>query len=803
MKTLIITEKPSVARDIAKSLGNLKQEKDYFENEEYVISWSLGHIVELYEPEDYDKKYKFWALQTLPIIPGEFKFKPIKKTESRFKVLKKLISRKDVDKLVNACDAGREGELIFREILLLVEPKEKILKRLWLSAMTKEEIVKEFKGLRDSADFDRLGESAFARTEGDWLVGINATRAFTRRWGTLLSLGRVQTPTLNIICNREQEIRNFKPETYFELEGQFKKEAFIYKGTYVDRNGNSRFVKSEAVKSILKKLDKKDGKVSNLRVNQVKNLPPLLYDLTELQRDANKQFGFSAQRTLNIAQSLYESKKLITYPRTDSRYLPSSLKGNIAKILSKLKSTNYAEFINKIQEKGIKFSSRIINDAGVTDHYAIIPTGETQAIKTLKKEEAMIFDIILKRFISVFMEPAVQLKINFNTIVENEIFKTSLSLINYAGWMEIYGEKSLGDFVSVKENDFVKVLSFNVLEKQTQPPQRFTDATLLSAMENAGKLIEDEKLKEAMKEKGLGTPATRASIIERLIEVGYVERVGRSLIPTDKGMRLIHLASEMNVEEILSPALTGEWEKKLLDIEKGLLNSKEFIKGIINLTKSIVDKVKGYSGSFSVTTGSEEAVGVCPKCGGKVFEEPRSFTCENVKTGSCDFVLWKKLKNKNIDRETASRLLKGETVEIQKMLSSNKRYFNARIKLEDRKIVFVFDETPQEKINSEPLGDCPYCDGKVYESNDFYYCESNGKCRFRMKKVLGKRLITREEVMELLREKKTKLLEGFKSKGGKSFSAYLYIDNRGSVKFEFENKKGEFKSGRTSRGRKK
>ena len=804
MKTLIIAEKPSVARDLAKSLGKFESNKEYFENEQYIISWSLGHIVELYEPEDYNKKYKFWTLQSLPIIPEEFKFKPIKKTESRFKVLQKLIKREDVGTIVNACDAGREGELIFREIMLLTLNKGKKLKRLWLSAMTKEEIIKEFKGLKGESEFDNLSESAFARTEADWVVGINSTRAFTRRWGILLSLGRVQTPTLSIVCEREREIINFKPEEYFELEGVFLKGDYRYKGTYFNKKKETRFSDSKEIEKLVKKLQGKYGFIQKLQIKENKILPPLLYDLTELQRDSNKIYGFSAQKTLNIAQSLYESRKLITYPRTDSRYLPSSLKQNVKNVINKLKYTQYGSFVTQIIKKGVEFSPRIINDKAVTDHYAIIPTGDLSSLHSIRREEAQVFDLILKRFLSVFMDDALALKINFNTNVEGELFKTSISQIKIAGWMEIYGQSSQGDFIVIKENEKVKNEKIEVLKKQTQPPPRFTDATLLTAMENAGKLVEDEELREAMKEKGLGTPATRAAIIERLIEVGYLERVSKSLVPTDKGMRLIELASSVQVEEILSPTLTGEWEKKLIDIEKGKANSKEFMNGITELTTNIVNKVKNFSGEFSIHSGSGEPVGNCPKCGGNVFETIRGFTCENVEKGSCDFVIWKKLKNRTVSREIAEHLLKGETVEIEKMLSSYKKYYTARIKIEDGKVAFVFDNAPQEKINLEPLGECPLCKGNVFESNDSYYCEStDNKCRFRMKKVLGNRLISREEVKELLKNKRTALLEGFISKSGKSFSAYLYIDKYGAVRFEFEKKTRKKKIGNTRRGSKK
>lgn len=325
MKILIITEKPSVALDVKRALGKFDGKKDFFENEQFIITWSLGHLVELFEPEDYDKKYKFWVLQNLPIIPEEFKLKVTEKTKSRFNVIKNLIQRKDVGVIVNACDAGREGEHIFRSILQLVPHSKKEIKRLWLSAMTEDEIIKEMKNLRDASEFDLLGVSAAKRSEGDWLVGINGTRAFTRRWGTLLSLGRVQTPTLNIICSREKEIKSFVKELYYELEGTFKNKSVEYKGLYVNDKGKSKMKDSNAVDEIIKKVSNKSGIVSNIARKESKTPHPLLYSLGDLQRDANKSFGYTALKTLNIAQRLYEERKLITYPRTNSRYLRKSV----------------------------------------------------------------------------------------------------------------------------------------------------------------------------------------------------------------------------------------------------------------------------------------------------------------------------------------------------------------------------------------------------------------------------------------------------------------------------------------------
>lgn len=789
MKILIITEKPSVALDVKRALGKFDGKKDFFENEQFIITWSLGHLVELFEPEDYDKKYKFWVLQNLPIIPEEFKLKVTEKTKSRFNVIKNLIQRKDVGVIVNACDAGREGEHIFRSILQLVPHSKKEIKRLWLSAMTEDEIIKEMKNLRDASEFDLLGVSAAKRSEGDWLVGINGTRAFTRRWGTLLSLGRVQTPTLNIICSREKEIRSFVKELYYELEGIFKNKSVEYKGLYVNDKGKSKMKDSNVVDEIIKKVSNKSGIVSNIARKESKTPHPLLYSLGDLQRDANKSFGYTALKTLNIAQRLYEERKLITYPRTNSRYLPSSLTKNLKNIFNGINVEPFYDFVKTILSRPLKLDSRVINDRGVTDHYAIIPTGVKFNLNGLIKDERNVFDLVVRRFIAAFMEDSIFEKLNLDTIVEGEIFKTNLTRIKSPGWMAVYNEREQKEFPQVLEGLVVKVLELALLEKMTQPPARFTDATLLSAMENAGKFVDEAELKEAMKEKGLGTSATRAAIIERLVEVGYIERVSKSIIPTDKGMRLVGLASEVGVEEVLSPTLTGEWEKKLFDIEKGEFDPDKFMKGIINLTKKIVDKVKKYEGNFSVNNGNSESIGKCPKCGGMVYETVKGFACENVDKKTCDFIIWKKLINKQVTREMAVKLLQGETVQVEKLLSRYKTYYNAPIKLENGKVSFIFPErTKDEIVNNKPIAKCPNCDGNIIEGKETYFCD-NENCKFRMKKVMGNRLITREELKDLIEKKKTPLFTDFKSKKGKAFSAYLYIDKNGFVKFEFEKKK--------------
>jgi len=786
VKTLVIAEKPSVARDIANALGKFENHRDYFENDKYVISWSVGHICELYEPEDYNKKLSFWTLQDLPIIPEEFKFKVSKDAKDRFNVLEKLISRDDIGTIVNACDAGREGELIFREILLLAKPKNKEIKRLWLSAMTKEEILKEFKNLKDASLFDNLGKASFAREEADWLVGINATRAFTRRWGELLSLGRVQTPTLNILVTREKEIRSFVKEKYFELQALFSKDKFSYDGTFIE-NENIRFKERNYLEKIAKEIRNKNGIIKKLVAKDTTTPPPLLYDLTELQRDANKLFGFSAKRTLDVAQSLYEDKKLITYPRTDSRYLPTSLKKDVERILHSINFEPYKDYVSEILKKGVKFTERIINDKGVTDHYAIIPTGNFSNLNNLSEAESKIFDLILKRFIAVFFDKAKTTKFEVETYVDIYKFVSSFSFLVEANWMKVYGKEE-ESVPNLKEGDLVQVKELNVLEKETQPPQRFTDATLLSAMENAGKLVEEDELKEVLKEKGIGTPATRAQIIERLIEVGYVERDQKALVPTDKGIRLVELVSYVGVDELLSPTLTGEWEYKLLQIEKGKYDPEKFMDGIKKLTIKIVDKVKTYSGDYHINITSKEPLGACPKCGGNVIETTKAYTCENVSKGSCDFVIWKKLKNKKITREMAEKLLKGEHVKLNKVLSSNKKYFNAEIALVDNKVSFIFEEPKEENIiSNEVLGKCPVCGGNVYEKETMFACEHYPKtCKFRIKKVMGGKTLIKKDIQDLLTKGETELYDDFISEKGKKFSAKLKLD-KNTVKFEFLN----------------
>lgn len=791
-KILILTEKPSVAEDIAKVL-NAKRKGNYFESDKYTIVFALGHLVTLCEPEDYEKRLKYWTIKDLPIIPKEFKLKPIEETKDQFNFVKKFFKDKSFKFVINACDAGREGELIFRFIYKLTNSNLKV-KRLWLNALTKEEIINGFNNLRDGEEFDNLGFAAEARAQADWLVGINATRAFTRKEGLLLSIGRVQTPTLYMIVERENEIINFKKEKYFEIFAHFEKNKFKYKGKWFDEK-DDRIFDEKKLNEILKKIQGKDGKIESIELKKNKILPPLLYDLTELQREANRLFGFTAQKTLSIAQSLYEREKLITYPRTDSRYLPSSMKVEVPKILKKLSEINiYKQSIEKILKDGIKFNTRIIDDSKVTDHFAIIPTGVVP--NSLSQDKKLIFDLIVKRFISVFYPPAEELKLTIITEIVDEKFKTDEKYLTFSGWMKVYGkEEDLYEELPLKSGDLVKTEKVDKLEKFTEPPSRFTDGTILSLMETCGKLIEDEELREIMKEKGIGTPATRAQILERLIEVGYVEREGKYLKPLPKGIKLIETLKKIPLEELLSPELTGEWERKLLLIERGKLKYEKFIEEIIDFIKEIVNKVIKREGK-RIKDEIIEVIGKCPNCDSDVVEGEKGYYCKNFKEKKCFFYVPKVFLGRKITRDEVLDLITNKKTKLlHGFISKNKKRFSSYLSIgEDGKVILSF---PEDKvIDEESLGKCPICGSKVIETETKFKCE-NESCSFSINKyILGKEL-KREDMIDLLNGKKTKIYQ-FKSKG-KKFNAQLFLQND-KLKFIFEEKShGKSKSNKSKR----
>jgi DNA topoisomerase-3 len=803
-KSFIIAEKPSVATDLVRALGGLKKEGDHYENDRYVISSALGHLVELCLPTELEVKRGKWSFANLPVIPDEFALRPIEKTKARFNMLKRLMQRSDVDLLINACDAGREGELIFRYLVQLAGVTKPV-KRLWLQSMTSDSIRAAFQNLRSDEEMIPLTKAAVSRSESDWLVGINGTRAmtaFNNKTGgfQLTPVGRVQTPTLAILAEREEKIHEFKARPYFEVFADFDVAAGQYRGRWFredfKKNGDEdaraeRIWEQSTAEEIKARCSGKTG-VATEEKKPTTQAPPLLYDLTTLQRDANGR-GFSAKRTLQIAQQLYERFKVITYPRTDSRYLPEDYIPTVMSTLSKLDNSHARVALDN---KWVKPSRRVFNNAKISDHFAIIPTGT--APHGLDEVQQKIYDMIVRRFVAVFF-PAAQFEVTTRiTRIEADGFKTDGKIVKDPGWLAVYGreaQRNEESLVPITPNEPAKVINLELSANETKPPTRFNEATLLSAMEGAGKLVEDEELREAMREKGLGTPATRAAIIEGLIHDGYVIREGRELIATAKGMALITLLRGIGVAELCSPEMTGEWEYKLKRMAKGEMKRKEFMMHIREFTRDIVEKAKNFEGD--TVRGNFETLNVkCPRCSQGPFDEDyRTYKCR-----SCGLILWKTMAGRLFERSEMERLLSEQRVgPLEGFRSKMGRKFNAVVKLDPEfKQAFDFGENGAEseqqidKEKHEALGLCPICHkGTVYELSRAYACENavaNPKtCTFRISKTILQREIPKEQVQKLMTLGKTDLLPRFISKKGRAFSAHLKLDN-GKIGFQFAEK---------------
>ena len=810
-KALIIAEKPSVATDIARVLGGFVKHTDYFESEKYVLSSAIGHLLELSVPEKYEVKRGKWSFANLPVIPPHFDLNPIEKTKPRLKLLTKLIKRKDVDMLINACDAGREGELIFHYIARYVETKKPIT-RLWLQSMTPTSIREGFTKLLDDTAVQALAEAAVSRSEADWLVGINGTRAmtaFNSQEGGFhkTTVGRVQTPTLAILVEREEMIKKFIPRGYWEIHSTFSAKAGSYSGRWFDekfikdkKNGEQKAERvwdQKYAESICIKCQGKPGVVSE-DSKPTMEICSQLYDLTSLQRDANGRFGFSAKATLGLAQALYEKHKVLTYPRTDSRVLPEDYISTVKDALESLKSSRYGVFAKQILKVGwIKPNKRIFNNSKISDHFAIIPTSLEP--KGLSDAEEKLYDLVTKRFLAIFYPAAEFLVTTRITRVENEPFKTEGKVMINSGWQAVYGKevRAVGAdkdsiLVAVKQDELVHTDEVKVIVNQTRPPARFNEATLLSAMEGAGKLVEDEELREAMSAKGLGTPATRASIIEGLVFENYLQRVGRELHPTAKAFSLIILLRGLKVSELTSPELTGNWEFKLRQIELSKLERNSFMEEIADMTRHMVEQAKGHrgetiSGDFSTLNSP------CPKCDGVIQETYKKFQCKK-----CDFALWKILAGRQFEiTEMEELITRREVGPLQGFRSKMGRLFNANIKLTDEhemKFDFgVSNGESTEEVNfsgQESLGKCLRCDGRVFEHGMSYTCENavgaTRTCNFKTGKIILKRPIEREQLVKLLHFGRTDLLSKFISKKGRPFSAYLIAGENGKTGFEFE-----------------
>jgi len=809
-KSLIIAEKPSVARDLARVLGKFHHDKDYYENDRYVISSAVGHLVEIVPPEGAEVKRGKWNLENLPVLPKHFDLAPIEKNQARLQVLKRLIKRADVTEIINACDAGREGELIFRNTIRWTGTK-KPTRRLWLQSMTSEAIREGFEHLRSEQEMQPLADAALSRAESDWLVGINATRAltsFNSRTGGFqkTAAGRVQTPTLAILAAREEKIRSFKPRPYFEVHGDFQVQAGSYPGRWFDENfkkGDDEDARPERIwnragaEAIERKCAGKTGVITEEK-KPTTQASPLLYDLTTLQREANGLFGLSAKRTLQLAQALYERHKVLTYPRTDSRYLPEDNLAQVQKVMSSFEDRTLATHAEKaLRSDWVKPTKRVFNNAKVSDHHAIIPTGASPV--HLDEFERKIFDMVARRTIAVFYPPA-QFEVTTRiTRVEGEPFKTEGKVIVDPGWLAVYGKEAAvanEAVVSVKPNESAKVLKIEIKPNETNPPARFNEATLLSAMEGAGKLVEDEELREAMRERGLGTPATRAQIIEGLIADGYVERKGKELVVSAKGLSLITLLRNLQADALSTPELTGEWEYRLKEMAHGKLDRQRFMNDIRDLTREIVEKVRNFRGE-EIHGEYATIDGKCPNCGsGPIKEDYKTFRCQN-----CDWLMWKTMASRQfMPEEVAELLSKGRVGPLRGFRSKLGRAFEATVKLgEDKKPQFDFGENGLngeiqiDKSKHEAIGLCPVCHkGQVFAAERVYVCEnavaSPKTCSFRLSKTILHREIPQEQVQKLIATGKTDLLRKFISKKGRPFSAYLKLD-KGKVGFEFEPRK--------------
>lgn len=793
---VILAEKPSVAREIAGFIGARARRDSYLEGDGYQVTWAFGHLVELKEPEDYDPALKRWSLETLPFVPDCFGLKLVKDKRSRqqFSVIKRLF--RGADEIICATDAGREGELIFRYILALTGCEKKSFRRLWLSSLTATAIREAFGRLRPGSDFNNLYAAAKCRSEADWIVGLNATRNYTVRHGAsgvLLSVGRVQTPVLALIVGRDDEIRTFRVEPFWELMTCYRDVVFKYSG--------DRFLQSRDAEVQLEQVQGHPFTVTKVDRREERSQPPQLYDLTELQRTMNRRFGLSADTTLKAAQALYEAK-LITYPRTDSRYVSSDMKKPIPGIFRQLRAYKTRE-IDQLNLDALPYTGRIVNDRKVSDHHAIIPVG---ALPTnLPSPQEMVFDAVVTRFIAAFYPVCLKEVTTVDGMANEVLFRARGVRIVQPGWTQLeqpVREKEDGDAQSLPaftpgetgpHEPFIK-------QGETSPPRHFTENTLLGAMETAGKLVEDEQLREALKEKGIGTPATRAAIIETLLKRQYIEREKKNLLATDLGRYLIAIVRDRDLK---SPELTGQWEAKLRQIESGGLEPERFMEAIAKYTAQIIR-------SSEVAVVDHQRWGDCPRCGGQVIQGNRGYGCSAWKNG-CQFVLWPTYKDRELEVSEIRELLQHGVLQrpielagvgqiILSMTDSGaitdipvpegkprsskvKRKPSGGTRTRKRSARHAQDNAVATP--SAGLGNCPLCGAEVREQQKSYSCSGwKQGCKFAIWKTTAGKKISSRMAQTLLTKGQTSRLKGFRSKAGKAFDARLKLID-GKVQFDF------------------
>jgi len=836
MKSLIIAEKPSVAADLARALGKIPKKSDFFENDRYVISSAVGHVVELRMPEDIDKKkYGFWRLETLPIIPETFELKPIESSKDRFALLKKLLARKDIDEVINACDAGREGELIFNYLYQLTKCAKPV-QRAWIQTMTPQGIRTAFERLRSAEDMVGLGDAARCRSESDWLIGINGTRAITKRMfgsraGNVASVGRVQTPTLALIVGRERDIRSFQPRDYWRITATFAVAAGTYEGTYQrpdfkksddEHDRPDRLWDKAAAEAILADCETKPFAHVSEEKKAATQAPPRLYDLTTLQREANSRLGLSARRTLQIAQALYERHKVISYPRTDSRALPEDYIPTCRDVLAQLGSETPASAIGTLaphatrvlDSSWVRPNKRIFNNAQISDHFAIIPT--TQSAAKLDDLEAKVFDMIARRFVAVF-HPAAEFAVTTRTSeVGPHRFKTEGKVLTVPGWLAVYGRSAIDEDDADSSNtakgnaakkdgsakpntgnkalpalgsaeNQAKTLAAELHGEATKPPPRYTEATLLTAMETAGKLLDAEELAEAMKERGLGTPATRADTIDGLINQRYLEREGRELAPTPKAEQLLDFLTAVKAEALTSPAMTGEWEFKLRQMEQRRFARADFMAEIVEQTKALVENVKSYE--EDAASGRETAI-LSPTDGLPLRETLRAYKSQD---GALS--IYKVIGGRKMTEEEIAALVRERVIgPLDGFVSAKTRSrFAASLKLaEDPETgkwkaeldfgdkVDLGELTPvwrDEKTGAELCEVGPHYVLRERKADAW-------EQSFRVGRLMCQKPITLDHAKQLVTDGKTELIQGFISKRGRPFDAYLTRDG-GRIRWEF------------------
>ncbi|MEM1058965.1 MAG: DNA topoisomerase III [Verrucomicrobiota bacterium] len=834
-KGLIIAEKPSVATDISRAIGGFSKQQtsksagrdgEYLESDDFVLSSAVGHLVELSAPEQLEKRKGKWTFGALPVIPEHFDLRPIAKTEPRLKLLLRLIKRKDVDYLVNACDAGREGELIFRYIVRL-SGTDKAIKRLWLQSMTPDAIRDGFENLGEGREFEPLAAAAVCRSESDWLVGINGTRAltaFNSKGGGFqkTTVGRVQTPTLAMVVERDGAIKAHVPRDYWEVHGTFGVAEGTYEGRWLapdfdpaEREKDphlraERLWDRERAEAIVAACEGQTAEVSQ-ETKPSSQAPPLLYDLTSLQREANGRYGFPARRTLQLAQALYERHKVLTYPRTDSRALPQDYLGTVKAVMGTLKAGNLETVAGKVLANDwIQPNKRIFNNAKVSDHHAIIPT--QQAPNKLDEAEAKIYDLVARRFVAIFFPSArYEITTRLSKVAaaeETHTFQTNGKVLKEPGWLEVYGKGGAQDddtLVAVAEGESAEVRELEIRDEATRPPARYNEATLLSAMEGAGKLVDHDELRDAMAAKGLGTPATRAAIIEGLLREEYLRREGREILSTPKATALLDLLGALEVPALRSAEMTGEWEYKLKQMEQGEYTRQDFMNEIEDVTRKIVERAR----NFEEEEAPAKDLGVKTPEGQPVIETLREY-----RTADGGFAIRKVMGNRLLEPEELDELLQKRFIgPLQGFRSRAGWPFAAALKLTDEgKVEFVFDNAPVDKDGNpldlskeEPVGICPIDGGKVYELMMSYSCENalgdEPTCKFKIGKKILEQPISREQAGKILREGRSDMLGNFRSnkRGRKQFAATLVLDREtGKLNFEFPEREKKPRGNKTA-----